>query len=84
MAAKRKMTVTTKMRVFNSQFYGGDETGYPREYEWDEEVEDLGCGAGRIPCPGCCADGPISDDERDNDDLGCVECKDTGRVLVSI
>lgn len=73
-----------QMRVYDRAFYGSDADGHMREYEWDERVEDLGCGAGRIPCPGCEADGPVSDDERDNDDLACVECKDTGFVLVSI
>ena len=74
----------TKMRIYDTCFYGDDATGYAREYEWDEEVEDLGCGAGRIPCPGCEASWPVADDERDNDDLECIECKDTGFVLVSI
>lgn len=74
----------TKMRIFDRAFYGNDETGHIQEYEWSEFVEDIGCGAGRIPCPGCGADGPVDDTSRNNDALDCIECKDTGFVLVSI
>lgn len=73
-----------RMRIYDRTYFGTDEQGYLREYEWDEDVVDLGVGAGRIPCPGCECDGPTPGEERNNDSLECVECKDTGFVLVSI
>lgn len=73
----------TEMRIYDSTFFGDGATGYTKEYEWDAEVEIVGGIAGKTPCPGCMGE-PCPEDERDNTDLGCIECKDTGFVLVSI
>lgn len=77
-----------KMHVYDMCVYG-DEDGDPdnaviREFEWEDEVEIVGNVAGRIQCPGCSADGPIPEYERNNANLDCVECKDTGFVWVSV
>lgn len=79
MASETQLT----MVIFNACYYGDGATGYTREYEWEAQIVDLGCGAGRIRCPGCDSE-PIDEEDRDNHNLACVECKDTGFVLVSI
>lgn len=54
--------------------------------EVEEEVRDLGCGAGEIRCLECGGDGNWGKfaPEIVGPDCTCVDCKGTGRQLVSI
>jgi len=62
--------------------------GFSRETQVAVDVEDLGCGAGRIVCRECGGDGDglkcHPEPELHPEGFACVECKGTGRVLVSI
>ena len=82
MPSERATTRETNMTVFSPQLYGEDAT---REYDWEASVRDLGAGAGSIICPSCCVGHDYNDEvPYDREDDGCVECKNTGRVMVSI
>jgi hypothetical protein len=62
---------------------------YCRDHELPIEVEDLGCGVGRIRCIECGGDG---DAQKFYGDLTeamagspkCVDCKGTGHMLVGL
>lgn len=62
--------------------------GFSRETELEQEVEDLGCGAGRTACPECEGTGDWTrfhpEPESLDGPLACVDCKGTGYILVSI
>jgi hypothetical protein len=62
--------------------------GFSRETEIVVDVELLDCGAGLIVCPECGGDGDWRkfhpEPELHPEGFACVECKGTGRVLVSI
>jgi hypothetical protein len=63
-------------------------SGFSRETEVVVDVEHLGCGAGRIVCRECGGDGDWlkyhPESELHPEGFPCVECKGTGRVLVSV
>ena len=57
--------------------------GFLRTTEVVVSPEDLGCGAGRVPCFECGGTGRWgSPPEVPEDD--CVDCKGSGAVLISI
>lgn len=63
--------------------------GFKRETAIELEVVDLGCGAGQITCPECGGDGDWKKFHPDptifgDDPYPCVDCKGTGKVLISI
>jgi hypothetical protein len=60
--------------------------GFKRTTEIEVEPIDLGCGAGEVACFECGGDGNWGKfaPEIVGADCPCVECKGTGRVLVSI
>lgn len=60
--------------------------GFRRETEIEVEPEDLGCGAGRVTCFECGGDGDWTKfhPEPELGPYPCVECKGTGKVLISI
>ena len=59
--------------------------GTKKETEHECEVEILPCGAGRITCPECGGDGDWTKyhPEPDSGPYQCVDCKGTGKILVS-
>jgi DnaJ-class molecular chaperone len=63
--------------------------GFKRETEVACDVTLLECGAGEIACIECGGDGDWTKfypdpDMRLTTTMPCVECKDTGRTLVSV
>jgi len=50
----------------------------------DLEIEDLGCGAGRVPCLECQGSGVWAFMEPEIGAQVCVACKGSGKILVSI
>jgi hypothetical protein len=62
--------------------------GFSRDTEVEVDVEDLGCGAGRIVCRECGGDGDWTkfhpEPELHPEGIPCIECKGTGRALVSV
>lgn len=62
--------------------------GFRRETEVECHPVDLGCGAGEVLCFECGGDGDWTkfhpDDTLPPRSLPCVQCKGTGRQLVSI
>lgn len=71
------------MTIFDSCVYGVEPNEVVREFTYESSVEIVGGVAGRIECPGCTGV-PVPDEDRDNSDLECIECKDTGQVWVSV
>ena len=68
--------------VYDFSLFGEDDM---REYEWEDDVLILDGIAGSIVCPSCEVGENYNHDEPyDYEAGGCVECKNTGRVLVSI
>ena len=67
--------------------------GRDRSHEREIDPVDLGCGAGQVACFECGGDGDwgkflgpemLAEVYPGVDHLDCVDCKGTGRVLVSI
>lgn len=62
--------------------------GWKRETEVSVNPIDLGCGVGEVQCFECGGDGDWTKFYPEPETLGeqmkCVACKGTGRVLVSI
>ncbi|WP_291712003.1 hypothetical protein [Bradyrhizobium sp.] len=62
--------------------------GWSRNTEVTVEIADLGCGAGEIVCLECGGDGDWTkfypEPETLTEPMRCVDCKGTGRQLVSI
>lgn len=58
--------------------------GFRRETEAVCEVEDMGCGAGRIDCLECSGSGIWAFMEPEIPAGPCVVCKGAGKVLVSL
>lgn len=62
--------------------------GHSRTTEVAVEPSDLGCGAGEIPCFECGGDGDWTkfhpEPKTLSEPLKCIDCKGTGRVLVSV
>lgn len=58
--------------------------GSLRETEVILSVEDLGNGAGRIACLECYGTGLWAFMEPEIPAFPCVECKGTGKILVSV
>lgn len=48
------------------------------------EVEDLGCGVGRIACPECLGTGKSQWPVEMTGVVECIDCKGTGRLLVGL
>ncbi|HEY5798465.1 MAG TPA: hypothetical protein VIU82_25970 [Bosea sp. (in: a-proteobacteria)] len=62
--------------------------GFSRATEVEVAPIDLGCGAGQVQCFECGGDGDWTkfhpDESLAPKSLPCVDCKGTGKVLVSI
>lgn len=58
--------------------------GFLRNTEVAVQVEDAGCGAGRIACLECGGSGVWAFMEPEIPAGPCVDCKGTGEILVSI
>jgi hypothetical protein len=60
--------------------------GYHRTTEVPVQPVDRGCGAGEVPCFECGGTGDWTPfhPEPEKGPFQCVECKGTGRLLVSI
>lgn len=71
------------MTIFDTVTAGEPPDEVSREYIYEADVEIIGGIAGRTRCEGCTGE-PCPDEERNNADLACIECKDTGWVWVSV
>lgn len=62
--------------------------GWSRDTEVEIAPVDLGCGAGEVTCFECGGDGDWTkfhpEPESLTEPLRCVDCKGTGKVLISI
>jgi hypothetical protein len=62
--------------------------GWWRATEVEIDPVDLGCGAGEVACFECGGDGDWTkfhpDETFEPGSMPCVDCKGTGKVLVSI
>lgn len=63
--------------------------GSKRETEVTVQVEDIGCGAGKITCVECGGDGDWTKFHPESDTLPqrsipCVDCKGQGWILIGI
>jgi hypothetical protein len=58
--------------------------GFLRTTEVEQDVEDMGCGAGRTKCIECEGTGWWGYGPTEKECGPCVECKGTGYILVSI
>lgn len=62
--------------------------GFLRTTEVEVDPIDLGCGAGQVTCFECGGDGDWTKFHPEPhlfpDGLACVDCKGTGKILISI
>lgn len=75
----------SEVTVYQRVAYGSPDKEVIRDYEWqDTSIRDLGCGAGSIACPACGVGEDYNDTNPYNRLSGCIECKNSGRVLVCL
>lgn len=68
------------MTVYEQTTYSDDTV---QHFTWEADIDVSSGIAGHVECQECLGE-PIDECDRDNSNLGCVSCKDTGRIWVSI